>query len=142
MGNTKLFADRMFITVNGFELLHCVTGSVKRNANLQRVETMTRNKRTAGYRSGNLGIQVDVELDIEQKSAQIDPFLGSDDTDINLVAECGGERYIVKGLKESSMELSGSVGGVINTFTAVYPRATTSSARSTKILGSACIWDS
>lgn len=108
--STKLFADRMFVAINGFEVLHATSGSVKRNQNLQRVETMTRNLRTAGYRRGNLAIQISLELDIEQKRAQIDPSLGSDDTDITVVAECGGERYICKGVKESDMEMSGSVG--------------------------------
>lgn len=117
MGNTKLFADRMFVALNGFEVLHAKSGSVKRTQNLQRVSTMTRNLRDAGYRRGNLAIQITLELDIEQKSAQIDPALGSDDTDISIVAECGGERYICKGVKEADMELSGSVGEGTKRFT-------------------------
>lgn len=112
----KLFADRMFFTFNGFEALHVSRGDVRRNRNVQRVETMSRNKRTAGYKFGNLGVQLSLEVDIEQLRAQIDPGIGDPATDVNVVCECGGERYIVKGVIESEMTLSGTVGSGTKSF--------------------------
>jgi hypothetical protein len=107
---TKLFADRMFLTINGFEAMHVKSANIRRNQSLSRVETMTRNKRTAGYKRGNLGVQCSFELDIEAQKAQLDLALADPTADIGLVAECGGERYTVTGLAESSMDIRGSVG--------------------------------
>lgn len=110
MGNTTFFADRVFITINGNEVMHAKSATIRRTKNLQRVDTMTRNKRSAGYKYGNTHVSLSLGLDIEQKRAQIDPALASDDADISVVAEAGGERYIITGVRESEMSINGSVG--------------------------------
>lgn len=107
---TQLFADRGFITINGFEAMHVKSIRVSRNQNLQRVETMTRNRRTAGYKRGNLQVQVSFDLDIEAQRAQFDLALADPTADIKAVAEFGGERHTITGLAEASTEFQGSVG--------------------------------
>lgn len=109
MAGTKFFADRIFIAANGFEVAHLTKCDITRTRNLQRKETMSRNRRTAGYTEGNLGVKISAECAIERLAAQIDFYLMSG-ADISIVAECGGDRYIVKGVQESEMRLSGSVG--------------------------------
>ena len=107
---TKIFADRVFLTMNGFELLNVKSAGLKMNMNLSRVETMTRNYKTAGYKHGNRSYQLTLGLDIESKKAQIDLALADPAADINCVFECGGERYIATGLAQADANIDGSVG--------------------------------
>ena len=107
---TKLFADRAFITINGFEAMHVKSANLKISEALARVETMTRNRRTAGYKRGNKSIQLSVTLDIEAKKAQIDAAIADPTAEINCVFEVGGERYNATGLAVSDTSLDGSVG--------------------------------
>lgn len=107
---SKIFADRAFLTVNGFELAHLKTANLSVSEGLSRVSTMTRNRRDAGYKHANKSIQIDAELEIEANRAQVDLALANPTADIRVVYEAGGERYIATGVAQSSMDLRGSVG--------------------------------
>lgn len=106
----KLFADRAFVAINGFEALYVKSADLESSESLQRVETMTRNRRTAGYRYGNKSVQLSLELEIERDKAQLDMALAKDTDDIQVVFICGGERYSAVGVRQSSMGVRGSVG--------------------------------
>ena len=106
----KEYADRAFVTINGIAAADVQTANVARTQNLTRVETMTRNKRSAGFKKGNLGVTGSLELAIKKLQAQIDLAIIDPSVEVNLVFEVGGDRYTVKDLAESDMTLTGSVG--------------------------------
>lgn len=110
MGATTLYADRGFVTVNGYEWTDLKSARLRRNANAKRVDTMSRNYRGAGYKFGNLEIEIDLEMEIQQLQAQFDLYLQDPTKEIDLVFEVGGERYTVKHLQENTTEVSSSVG--------------------------------
>lgn len=107
---TKLFASRAFLLINGFESLHLRTANLKCSESLARVETMTRDRSSAGYKYGNRSIQISATFDIENARAQIDPAIADPTKEVSMVFECGGERYIAGGVKASDMSIDASVG--------------------------------
>jgi hypothetical protein len=107
---TKLFADRAFITVNGFELVHCKSADLEQDEALAVVDTMTRNHRSAGYKQGNKKISLSLELEVESLKAQLDLALANPDADVQVVYELGGERVICTGVRQASSSMRGSVG--------------------------------
>lgn len=104
------YADRAFISINGVEVADVKTASVTRTQNLSRAETMTRNKRTSGFKKGNLSVTGSYELDIKALQASIDIGIADPDVEVNMVFEVGGDRYAVKDMAESDMTITGSVG--------------------------------
>ena len=115
MAGTTLYADRGFVTVNGYEWQDLKTCRLKRNPNAKRVATMTRNYRNAGYKFGNLDVDVDLTMEIQQLQAQFDLYLQDPTTEVDLVFECGGERFTVKNLQENNSEIEASVGDASKT---------------------------
>lgn len=107
--SNKLFADRAFVTINGYEAMFLKTASVRRNQNLSRADHMTRNGRSSGYKYGNMHVQISLGMDIAKDKPQFDTALNKS-AEINVVFECGSERYTAKGLAESDMSMNGSVG--------------------------------
>jgi hypothetical protein len=108
---TKLFADRAFVTVNGFELVHLKTADLEIDEALTVVDTMSRNHRSAGYKQGNKKISLTLELEVEALAAQFDLALANPTADIGVVWELGGERYIATGVRQASTSMKGAVGG-------------------------------
>lgn len=106
----KLYADRMFFEVNGNEAADVVSGEINSDESLQVVDTMTRNYRSAGYKKGNKKVTLKLELAIQRNRAQIDLALADEDAEVNVVAICGGERYIAKDVGQAAMGLRGNVG--------------------------------
>lgn len=106
----KEYADRAFVTINGIAAADVQTANVARTQNLTRVETMTRNKRSAGFKKGNLGVTGSLEVAIKKLQAAIDLAIIDPSVEVNLIFEVGGDRYTVKDLAESDMTLTGSVG--------------------------------
>jgi hypothetical protein len=106
----KLYADRMFIEVNGNQVADCMSAEINADESLSTVDTMTSNYRSAGYKKGNKKVTIKMELAITRKQAQIDMALADDDAEINVVAICGGERYIAKDCAQASMGVRGSTG--------------------------------
>lgn len=111
----KRYADRIFVSINGFEQVNLVSFNMSRNQNLTRVETMNRSKRTAGFKSGNLAINGSFETELERDKAALDIALADPDSNIEIVAEAGGDRYTITGVEESDMSMAGSVGSATKT---------------------------
>ena len=114
---TKLFASRGFLTINGFESLHLKTSNLKITEGLSRVETMTRDRSSAGFKYANRSIQITASFDIENVRAQIDPAIADPTKEIGIVFETGGERYICGGLRVSDTGIDTSVGDASKSIT-------------------------
>jgi hypothetical protein len=115
-GNTTLFADRGFIQINSGEVLYLKSANMKRNNSLQRVDTMSRDYTSAGYRYGNKSIQVALTFEIAADQAQFDTAIADKNADINVTFSVGAERYLLTGVKESDMSLDSSVGDASKAF--------------------------
>lgn len=89
-----LYVDRMFLTMNGVEILDVESASVKRAFGTKYVPTMTRNQRNKGTVKGNLDINLSITVAVQSQLAS--PKL--EDIDYNsqsvaLTIEHGGDRY-------------------------------------------------
>ncbi len=106
----KLYADRAFVEINGFEQLDLKTAHLTRNPNVKKVETMSRTRRSAGYQFGNLDVSVALSFFIPNNRAILDIGIADPTKAVNLVFIVGGERYTCKDGAEKDMSTQGSVG--------------------------------
>jgi hypothetical protein len=108
---TKFYADRGFVTINGVELGNLKSVKWMIDEAVTAVETMTRNKRAAGYKQGNRKVSGSFELEVEDQKGQID-LAFQYGNDVTIICQLGtaGERWQLKGLVQNSQDLSGSVG--------------------------------
>jgi hypothetical protein len=107
----KYYADRGFITINGVQKVNLKSVSWTVDESLTRVETMTANRTSAGYKKGNRKISGKMELEVQDDKAEIDlAFLYGQD--VNIICQLGndGERWSLGGIAQASQEFSGSVG--------------------------------
>lgn len=94
-----LYADRVFFSVNGVEVLDVESASLKQSDGTKAVPTMTRNRRNKGFVKGNREIDLSVAVAVQNKLGS--PKLESIDYEANDVAvtfECGGDRYTAVGV--------------------------------------------
>ena len=106
----KLFADRMFIIVNGFELVEAESIDFTSNRNLTPVDTMTRNKKSLGFRGGNLAVSLNVTLAVEADVAQVNLALAEPTADISIGVEMGGDSFLFTEVVQNEISGTGSVG--------------------------------
>lgn len=106
----KRYADRGFVTINGYEVVDLKSANVQVNENLSRADHMTRNYRSSGFKKGNKHISVALEKDIKFNQAQIDLSIADDSAEVNFVFECGGERFTVKDVALSDWGINSSLG--------------------------------
>lgn len=106
----KLFADRMFIIVNGFELVEAESIDYSSNRNLTPVDTMTRNKKSLGFRGGNLAVSLNVTLAVEADKAQVNLALADPTADIAIGVEQGGNSFLFTEVVQNEISGTGSVG--------------------------------
>jgi hypothetical protein len=105
-----LYADRVFFSVNGVELLDVKSAMLRQSDGTKAVATMTRNRRNKGFVKGNREISLDVSIATQNKLGS--PKLEDVDFDNNDVAatfEVGGDRYTVVGLNFADVD-QGSQG--------------------------------
>lgn len=109
--STTFFADRGFVTINGVEAVHVKSVRWTIDDAISRVDTMTRNKRSAGYKKGNRKVSGSFELEIPDQQAQID-LAFQYGQDIAVICSIGenGERHSLIGLVQTTQDLSSSVG--------------------------------
>lgn len=112
----NLFADRGFATINGYEAEHLKSMSMTVNENLSRADHMTRNRRSSGFKRGNKHISISLEFDVPSRKAAFDLAVADPDAEVNLVFECGGERFTILDLGQSSMGINTSVGDATKNF--------------------------
>lgn len=107
---TTYFADRGYAIANGVEIAHLKNIRWTVDESLSRVETMTRNRRTAGYKKGNRKVSGSFELEVPDDKPQIDLSFNYG-KDFSVIATLGnGERHQLIGLEQASQDLNGGVG--------------------------------
>ena len=105
----------MFININGFEVAELENVDYDFNENVTRVETMTRDRRSAGFRKGNKGVSLTLLLAIENERPQINLALANPDNQITIGAEVGGEKLSFIDCIQTQMTGTGSVGNATKT---------------------------
>lgn len=111
----KIFADRIFVAINGFELVDLENVDWTFNPNLTRVETMTRNRRSAGFRKGNKAVSLVLTLATEREKAQINLALKNPANKATVVVEQGGDKFTFVDVEQGEMSGTGSVGNATKT---------------------------
>ena len=111
----KIFADRSFIAINGFELLEVENVDYTFNPNLTRVETMTRDRRSAGFRKGNKAVSLVLTLAVESDKAQINLALKDPSNKATVVLEMGGDKFTFVDVEQGEMSGTSSVGSATKT---------------------------
>jgi len=106
----KLFADRLFFIVNGFEVAEVESLDFSANKNLTPVDTMTRNKKSLGFRGGNLAVTCNVVLAVEADKAQINLALADPTADISIGVEMGGDSFLFTEVAQNEISGTGTVG--------------------------------
>ncbi len=106
----KLFADRVFVIINGFEVVEVEATDYSANKNLTPVDTMTRNKRSLGFRGGNLAIALNLTLAVESAKAQINLALADEAADISVGVEMGGDSFLFTQVVQNEISGTGTVG--------------------------------
>lgn len=107
---TNKFADRGFVTVNGFEIAYVKTARCTVDDAASVVDTMSRNFRSAGIKNGNKKFDIELELEIPALQAQVDLAIADPGSNVNAVFECGGERYTYHNVFRKTVGMNSSVG--------------------------------
>lgn len=109
------YADRAFVTFQGQRLVDVESASVKINRNAKVVPTMTPDAFNRGFVQGNMDIDVDFTIAVQNLVNM--PKLGSGDfenNDVALTFLVGADVYIVSGLFAKSEEKNaGGVGEAV-----------------------------
>lgn len=111
----KIFADRIFMAINGFEVLELETLDWSFNPNLTRVETMTRNRRSAGFRKGNKAVNLTATLANPNDIAGINLSLKDPSNVATIVLEQGADKFTFIDVEQGEMTGTGSVGNATKT---------------------------
>lgn len=106
----KYYADRGFITINGFEAFAVKDINIDVDDKITQVDHMTKNYRGSGFKRGNRSVSISLGLDIPEKKAQLDLALVDPAKQVNLVCTIGGERHQAIDVVQPSFNLSASVG--------------------------------
>lgn len=106
----NFYADRGYAFINGIEAPNVKSIKWTVEESVTRVDTMTRNKRSSGWKKGNRKVTGSFELEVPDDRPQFD-LAFQYGQDVTIVATLGnGERHSLKGIVQTSQDLSGSVG--------------------------------
>jgi hypothetical protein len=109
---TNYYADRGTLVINGVEVANVKTLKFTIEESISRVDTMTKNHRTSGYKKGNRKVSGSFELAIPDQKAQLDLSFLYQGNDISVSCKVGqnSESYTLIGLVQTNSDLSASVG--------------------------------
>lgn len=111
------YADRAFISFNGSRLADIQSGSLKQNKNAKVVPSMTNDGRNRGFVQGNLDIDINVVIAVQNKLAR--PKLEAIDyeaSDIQITWICGAEIFTATSVFNKDVEdNAGGVGEEVKT---------------------------
>lgn len=104
-----LYIDRMFVTMNGVEVLDIESASLKVSDGTKYVPTMTRNRRHKGTVKGNRDIngQVVVAVQSTLGSPKIEN-IDFNSQNVRVTMEHGGDRYTLTGIDFVDMDQAAS----------------------------------
>lgn len=113
---TQFYADRGFVTINGVEKANIKSVKWTVDEAVTRVDTMTRNHTSSGWKKGNRKITGSMELEIPDTAAEID-LAFTYGQQVNIICSLGtaGERWTLKGLVQTTQDMSGAVGEATKT---------------------------
>lgn len=109
--STNFYADRATAFFNGTAVANLKSLKITIDEAVSVVETMTKDKISSGYKSGNKKVTGSFEFAIPDNSPSPDlSFLKGQD--VTFIGQFGvaGDRFTVKGFQQSNQDLSGSVG--------------------------------
>ncbi len=112
---STLFADRAFVSMNGFEIAEIENIDYSFNPNLTRVETMTRSRKSAGFRKGNKAISLVLTLAIKNDEAQINLALKEPSNVLTVGVEMGGDKFAFIDVEQGEMSGTATVGTATKT---------------------------
>lgn len=105
------YADRGFLVVNGKPTANIKSIELTIDEAVTVVDTMTANKRSAGFKKGNRKVSGTFELEIEDQRAAVDlAFQYGNEVDAIVQVGAAGDRYQVKALTQNTQSLKSSVG--------------------------------
>lgn len=106
---STVYADRIFVSMNGLELLDVESVSAKMSDGTKYVPTMTRNRRHKGTVKGNRDINLSVVVAVQNKlgSPKIED-LDFENNDVQLTYEIGGDRYTFTAIDFVDTDISAS----------------------------------
>lgn len=116
---SQMYADRIFVSVNGFEMIDVQSVQVRHNFNRKAVNSMTRNRRNTGFTQGNLDIDLTVQVAVQNQVAR--PKFDAIDyeaNDVAITAIFGADQltYLSCFLKDNDDNGSGVGSEVTGTF--------------------------
>lgn len=115
-----LYADRAFVSVNGAKIADLQRASLSQNFNAAAVKSMTDTPNNRGFVKGNVDIDIDMEIAVQNALAS--PKLESlpyDTADVQLTFVSGADQYVATGLfiKTAKQDASGIGTEVKKNFT-------------------------
>lgn len=108
---TQFYADRAFVTINGVQKLNLKSVKWTVDEAVTRVETMTADRTTAGFKKGNRKCTGSMELEVPDNKAEIDlAFQYGNEVAIICQLGTNGERWTLSGIVQTTQDMNGSVG--------------------------------
>ena len=109
---TTYYADRGSLIINGIEVANVKSVKFTIEESISRVDVMTKNHRTSGYKKGNRKVSGSFELAILDQQAQLDLSFLYQGNDISVSCKVGqkSESYTLIGLVQTNSDISASVG--------------------------------
>ena len=109
---TNYYADRGSLIINGIEVANVKSLKVTIEESISRVDVMSKNHRTSGYKKGNRKVSGSFELAIPDNQAQIDlsPLYQGNDLSVSIKFGQKSESYTLIGVVQTNSDLSASVG--------------------------------
>ena len=106
------FADRAFISVNSTNLIDLESGSLKQIKNAKAVPTMTDDGYNRGFVQGNLDIDINVVIAVENKLARAKlEAIDYENNDVSIVWNCGVDQFVAtKVFNKDAEDNAGGVG--------------------------------
>lgn len=106
---STVYADRIFVSMNGLEVLDVESVSAKMSDGTKYVPTMTRNRRHKGTVGGNRDINLNITVAVQNKlgTPKIED-LDYENNDVAITYEVGADRYTFSGVSFVDVDLNGS----------------------------------
>src|ERR1019366_424966 len=93
------YADRAFLAMNGAKLADVQSANLNLDFSSKPVDSMTQHPFNTGFVKGNMKIDVDFEMAVQNALATAKPeFIDFANNDVSLNFVCGADQYIVTGL--------------------------------------------
>lgn len=91
-----LYADRMFLNMNGTRLVDLQSASIRRNMNARAVPSMTPDGFNRGFVQGNQDIDVNAVIAVENDLARPKlELIDYKNNDVSITAVVGADQYVI-----------------------------------------------